>query len=83
MTSEVVITRGGQITLTKGIREKMKVAEGDRVVLNFIDGSVIISKKNPSIFRNLEGFLPENFDTVLSKIRSNEKERLKRLGIIS
>ncbi|MAE49926.1 hypothetical protein CMI48_03805 [Candidatus Pacearchaeota archaeon] len=82
MTQEVTITRGGQITLTKNLREKMNVHEGDKVVLNFVDGSVMVSKKNPSVFKNIEGFLPERFENTLKKIRSDEEERLRRLGII-
>jgi bifunctional DNA-binding transcriptional regulator/antitoxin component of YhaV-PrlF toxin-antitoxin module len=83
MTQEVIVTRNGQTTLTKKIREKMKVNEGDKIVMNFLEGSVIISKKNPSVFRNIKGFLPKNFENTLKKMRTGEKGRLKELGLLS
>ena len=82
MTDETIVTRGGQITLTKGIREKMKIREGDKVILNIVGDTVMVSKRDPNIFDKFNDFLPERFDKTLAKIRSDERERLKKLGII-
>ena len=80
--TETMVTRGGQITLTKELREQLKITEGDRMVLNRLGNIILVSKKDPSIFDRFNDFLPEKFDRTLAKIRSDEKERLKRLGIV-
>lgn len=82
MAEESVVTRGGQITLTKEIRERLGIKEGDKVILNISGDSVMVSKRDPKIFDRFDDFLPERFDKVLRKIRSDEKERLRRLGIV-
>ena len=82
MSEEVIVTRGSQITLTKEIREKLHVKEGDVVIMNLIGDAVMLSKKDPKVFDNFESFLPDNFEKILNKIRHDEKERLKRIGII-
>ncbi|MBI4438586.1 AbrB/MazE/SpoVT family DNA-binding domain-containing protein [Candidatus Woesearchaeota archaeon] len=82
MIGETVVTRSSQITLTKKVREQLDIKEGDRLVLNIRGDVLIVSKKDPSVFDNFDEFLPENFEKTLNKIRTDEKERLKRLGII-
>ncbi len=82
MSEETIVTRGNQITLTKEIRERLHIKEGDTVVLNLSGDVLVISKKNSKVFDKFEDFLPEKFDKTLKRIRSDEKERLKRLGII-
>ena len=47
---QTIVTRGGQITLTKEIREKLKIKEGDLVHINVQGDLVLISKKNPKAF---------------------------------
>ncbi|MBI3412649.1 MAG: AbrB/MazE/SpoVT family DNA-binding domain-containing protein [Candidatus Aenigmarchaeota archaeon] len=82
MSEETTVTRGSQITLTKEIREKMRIKEGDRVILNIQGGVLIVSKRDSAVFDKFDDFLPERFEKTLKKIRSDEKERLKRLGIL-
>ena len=82
MAEDTIVTRGSQITLTKEIREKMHIKEGDKVILNIQGDVLMVSKKNAKVFDDFEGFLPEGFSNILKKIRADEKERLKRLGII-
>ena len=82
MADYTIVTRGSQITLTKDVRERAGIKEGDRVSVNIEGSTILISKKNPKIFDEIEGFLPENFNSILKKIRSDEKERLKRLGVL-
>jgi AbrB family looped-hinge helix DNA binding protein len=82
MSEETVVTRGGQITLTKDVRERMNIREGDTVVLNVAGDVVMLSKRDPKVFDKFDDFLPEKFDNVLAKMRSDEKGRLRRLGIV-
>ena len=79
--SEVVVTRGGQITLTKDVREKMDVEEGDVIIVNTLGDMIIASKMDPKVFDKRD-FLPENFEKILKSIRASPEGRLKRLGII-
>lgn len=79
--TETTVTRGGQITLTKDIREKLDIAEGDTLIVNTIGETAVVSKKDIHVFEK-HGFLPENFDKILESIRKfSLPERLKRLGI--
>lgn len=80
--TEVLVTRGGQITLTKEIRKKFGIKEGDLVNINSIGEIIIISKKNPEAF-NIHGFLPESFSKTLEHLRKLDfSARLKKLKII-
>ncbi|MBI3036491.1 AbrB/MazE/SpoVT family DNA-binding domain-containing protein [Candidatus Woesearchaeota archaeon] len=82
MGEMTVVTRGSQITLTKGIREAAGIREGDRVILNVVGNTVVVAKRDPSVFDNLKRFLPDNFEEILKKTRTDDRKRLKRLGII-
>ena len=82
MGTTTTVTRGSQITLTKEVREKAGIAEGDRVILNVVGNTVVVAKRDPSVFDNIKGFLPENFDDIMKKMRTDSRERLRRLGII-
>ena len=81
MLENTVVTRGNQITLTKKIREKLQIREGDSIVLNLQGEILMISKKNPEVFDKTGDFLPENFDKTLKSLRNDSRERFKRLGI--
>lgn len=79
---EVLVTRSGQITLTKDVREKMHIDEGDVVIVNVLGNTAVVTKKNPQAFEK-SNFLPENFSKTLREMRSFSWEgRLKRLGIV-
>ena len=79
--AEVIVTRGGQITLTKDVREKLRISVGDIVNVNIIGNTALVSKRNPDIF-DKHDFLPANFSKTLAEIRGfSVEERLKRLGI--
>ena len=80
--TKILVTRGGQITLTKEIRKKFGIKEGDLVNINSIGEIIIISKKNPETF-NIHGFLPESFPKTLENLRKLDSvARLKKLKII-
>ncbi|MBO8181500.1 MAG: AbrB/MazE/SpoVT family DNA-binding domain-containing protein [Archaeoglobus sp.] len=44
MLDIVVVTRKFQITLTKEVRNKLKIKEGDRIVFVDKDGEIVIRK---------------------------------------
>lgn len=79
----VAVTRGGQITLTKDVRERLSIREGDLVNLNVVGACAIVRKRDLSAF-DKKNFLPENFEKVLEGLRctSAVDKRLKRLGIV-
>lgn len=79
--SESIVTRNGQVTLTKEIRAKLGIVEGDTINLNLIGDSLIISKKDPNSWDKIGSFLPENFNKIVRELRSNTSARLNRLGI--
>lgn len=77
---QVVVTRGSQITLTRDVREKLGIREGDVVTVNTLGGMVLITKRDPDAWRRSGDFLPENFAKTLKSLRSDARERFKRLG---
>lgn len=80
--TQVIVTRNGQITLAKDIRERLHIREGDRVQVNVLGDGVLISKRDPHVFEKHD-FLPENFSKTLHQIRTfSYSDRLKRLGIL-
>lgn len=82
MSKVTTVTRGSQITLTKEIREKAGIREGDRVMLNVVGNTIVVAKRDPSVFDRVGRFLPDNFEEILKKMRTDDRERLKRLGVI-
>ena len=80
--AEVVVTRAGQITLTKDVRDKLGIVEGDVVMVNVLGKTAVVAKRDPSVFDRVKSFLPENFEAVLKKIRAMPEARLRRLGIL-
>ena len=82
MAEGTIVTRGNQITLTREVREKLHIKEGDRLALNTQGSILMISKKDSKVFDDFEEFLPVRFELTLKKLRSDEREHLKRLGIV-
>lgn len=79
--AEVIVTRGGQITLAKEIRQKLHIREGDIVSVNVLGASALVSKRDPVAFEKHD-FLPDNFAKILAEMRKfSPADRLKRLGI--
>ena len=78
---EIIVTRGGQITLTKDIRTKLNIKEGDSVNLNSIGKIIILSRKDPKAFE-IGNFLPDNFSKTIEETRKLDLiTRLKKLKI--
>ena len=77
---QVVVTRGSQITLTREVREKLGIHEGDVVTVNTLGGMVVITKRDAGAWRRSGDFLPENFSKTLDALRRDSRDRFKRLG---
>ncbi|MFH2106955.1 MAG: AbrB/MazE/SpoVT family DNA-binding domain-containing protein [Candidatus Micrarchaeota archaeon] len=79
--TEVYVTRNGQITLSKEIRDQLGIREGDCIVMNLVNDVILVSKKDPSVWDKVQSFLPENFENTLKAIRMDSSKRFKNLGI--
>jgi len=66
--SEVMVTRGGKITLARDIREKLHVHEGDVLIVNVLGETALVSKRDSRAFEKHD-FLPENFSNTLKTMR--------------
>lgn len=82
MKEATTVTRGSQITLTKRVRERLGIREGDKLSLNVEGERIVITKKNAEIFDKVGRFFPDDFDSVMKLMREDSRERLKRLGIL-
>ena len=77
----VTVTRHAQITIPKKIREALGIREGESVDVSLNNEKIIVRKSLPNI-KDFRDFLPQDFDTVLVKMRRDYRERLKTLGIL-
>lgn len=77
----VTVTRHAQITIPKKIREALGIREGDSVDMSLDNEKIIVRKTLPKI-KEFRDFLPQDFDTVLEKMRKDSRERLKAMGIL-
>lgn len=77
---QVVVTRGSQVTLTREVREKLGIREGDVITMNTLGGMIIITKRDPGAWRRAGDFLPEHFTKTLAALRGDARGRFKRLG---
>lgn len=77
----VTVTRGSQITLTKDVRDRLGIKEGDLITINTIGRSALITKRDPTVWRRSGDFLPPHFEKTLASLRADTSERLRRLGI--
>ncbi|MEE8358926.1 MAG: AbrB/MazE/SpoVT family DNA-binding domain-containing protein [Candidatus Hydrothermarchaeales archaeon] len=75
----ITVTRNAQITIPKKLREKLGIKVGDTINIR-LDDSKIILERAETPFES--GFLPKGFDTILKRLRTDSKDRFKRLGIL-
>lgn len=80
--AEVTVTRNHQVTLTKDVRDKLGIREGDKVIVNVLGDVALITKRDPDTFRDAASFLPEDFESTLSEMRGDTDERLRDLGLV-
>ncbi len=77
-----VVTRNGQITIPKEARERLGIREGTPLQVNISGNRIIIAKSTPDFWKNFKGgFLPKDFEEMRKTWRTDEIERLKKLGI--
>jgi AbrB family looped-hinge helix DNA binding protein len=82
MTS-VTVTRHSQVTIPKDIRKAVGIAEGDKVKMKIVEGNkIMIEKADKEVWQDCTDFLPEDFEKVLTHLRSDSTNRFKRLGLI-
>lgn len=62
------------------IKTKKNVKWSEEIDETLYGSFLKIASKNSKIFDKFEDFLPKRFEKTLKKIRSDEKERLKRLN---
>jgi len=74
-----VVTRNGQVTLAKSIREQLGIEEGDVVSMHVMGDTVMITKNNSRAFES-RNFLPKKHS--YRAPRHHQIKRLKRLGIL-
>jgi len=77
----VTVTRHAQITIPKTIRNALGISEGDNVDITLESEKIVIRKSMPKM-EEFHDFLPQGFDNVLEKMRTDSNNRLKALGII-
>ena len=82
--SESVITRKGQVTIPKDIRDHLKAQEGERVVFVLRGNEVILKVVRGSIL-DLRGSVkpvkrPEDFDAVRRSVKRKTSTRVARHG---
>ncbi len=79
-----VITRKGQVTIPKAIREEVKIKVGDRVSF-VVRGSEVVLRAQRGSVLDLEGSVkpqrrPEDFGEVRQAVLSKRAERAARDG---
>jgi AbrB family looped-hinge helix DNA binding protein len=81
--ASVTVTRHSQVTIPKEIREAVGITEGDRVKMKVVEGNkIMIEKANEDIWKDCTDFLPEDFEKLLTSLRSDSTSRFKRLGLV-
>jgi len=81
--ASVTVTRHSQVTIPREIREVVGIAEGDRVKMSVIEGNkIVIEKTDEEVWKDCTDFLPDDFEKILTAIRSDSTSRFKRLGLI-
>jgi AbrB family looped-hinge helix DNA binding protein len=79
----VTVTRHSQVTIPKEIREAVGITEGDIVKMKVVEGNkIIIEKANEDAWKDCADFLPEDFEKLLTSLRTDSTSRFKRLGLV-
>jgi AbrB family looped-hinge helix DNA binding protein len=81
--ASVTVTRHSQVTIPKEIREAVGISEGDRVQMKVVEGrKILIEKANEEVWKECTDFLPEDFEKLLTSLRTDSRNRFKRLGLV-
>ena len=71
------VTRNGQITIDKHIREELGIEVGTALNVNRVGEMIIITKKDKAFWRKRKSELSPDFN--ISRVRKDSTERYKRL----
>jgi AbrB family looped-hinge helix DNA binding protein len=81
--NSVIVTRHSQVTIPKDIREAVGITEGDRVKMRVEGKKIVIEKADEEAWKDCTDFLPEDFEKLMASLRSDSRNRFKRLGLVS
>lgn len=81
-TTQVTVTRNAQVTIPKEVRDVLGIAEGNKVTMRVEGDKIVIQKVDEDVWSDCTDFLPEHFEKVLTKLRSDSRNRFKRLGLL-
>jgi len=81
--NSVIVTRHSQVTIPKDIREAVGITEGDRVKMRVDGKKIVIEKADEEAWKDCTDFLPEDFEKLMASLRSDSRNRFKRLGLVS
>jgi len=73
--ASTIVTRNGQITLSKNVRAQLGIAEGTKLTLNVVGDAIMITKKDLNFWKSRESFLDDDFADVLKELRANSYSR--------
>ena len=84
VASEIHIRKKGQMTLPAGLREKLGVGDGDRIIGEFVDGKIILTrpedivKRTAGIFADYakDGPVEIDRDRIWGEIAMEREERV-------
>ncbi|HMK93955.1 MAG TPA: AbrB/MazE/SpoVT family DNA-binding domain-containing protein [Candidatus Limnocylindrales bacterium] len=81
--NSVIVTRHSQVTIPKDVREAVGITEGDRVKMRVEGKKIVIEKADEEAWKDCTDFLPEDFEKLMASLRSDSRNRFKRLGLVS
>ncbi|MBD3202947.1 AbrB/MazE/SpoVT family DNA-binding domain-containing protein [Candidatus Woesearchaeota archaeon] len=78
---ETTVTRNGQITLTKEIRDELNIKVGTKLIINRIGSLILIKKKDKNFWDTYKGdALVKGYNP--KKYRKDYRKRFKNLEIL-
>ncbi len=81
--ASVTVTRHSQVTIPKDIREAVGIVEGDKVVMKVVEGKkILIEKADEAVWDECTDFLPPDFEKLMASLRTDSRDRFRRLGLV-
>lgn len=74
---ETKVTRHGQITLAKEIRDELEIMVGTSLKVYKMGDEIVLRKKTPEFWDRCGGALPRSFD--YRELRKDSAKRYRRL----
>lgn len=79
---ETIVTRAGQITLSKDIRDALGITIGTPLEVNRVGSTILIEKKDAKYWDKAGKILPEDFESTLRLLRRGADVRLREQGML-